>query len=161
MIFLQNHCENYKVEHLDKVIFISNVLFRMSICVKTYSVFVFFFILFYRYLSKDNVQVVPVCCLFHLCTFFEGYKSTQWWEKYQQQLLDMGLPEEHCDLVHNVEYSKIPFFVSKFLKKSKPIKYAEPFGSWRTINHFWGKGITISFKVRKVLNVHIRHRFTK
>ena len=76
-------------------------------------------------------------------------------KKYSQQLLDLGLPNEHGDLDHNTDYFNVTFYVTKFKKNPFPIKYDEPLNDFATLDYFRGKGITIPMCVRKILNVRV------
>ena len=82
-------------------------------------------------------------------------------KKHKAQLVEKGLPEQHGDLAHSVEYMCMPFYVSEFLRNSKPIRYAEPLHGLKTIKKFREHGVSIPSKVRKVLHVDVGHRFTR
>jgi hypothetical protein len=76
-------------------------------------------------------------------------------KKYCQQLLDLGLPNEHGDFDHNMDYFKVTFYVTIFSKIIFPIKYDDLLNGFATFDYFQWKGITISMCVRKILNVRI------
>jgi hypothetical protein len=92
---------------------------------------------------------------------FEGLQVHNKGKKHCQQLLDLSLPNEHGDLDHNMDYSKVTFYVTEFLKNPFPIKYDDPLNGFATLDYFRGKGITIPMCVRKVLNVRVNSRFSK
>lgn len=81
-------------------------------------------------------------------------------KKHKAQLVEKGLPEQHGDLAHSVEYMCMPFYVSEFLRNSKPIRYAEPLHGLKTIKKFREHGVSIPSKVRKVLHVDVGQRLT-
>jgi hypothetical protein len=82
-------------------------------------------------------------------------------KKHCQQLLGLGLPNEHGDLDHNMDYSKVTFYVTIFSKNLFSIKYDDFLNGLATLDYFREKCITISMYVRKVLKVRVNSRFSK
>ena len=107
--------------------------------------------------SKDSRLWCVVCGTY--AHTFEGLQVHNKGKKHCQQLLDLGLPNEHGDLDHNMDYSKVTFYVTKFSKNHFPIKHDDPSNDFATLDYFRGKGIIIPICVRKVLNVRVNSRF--
>ena len=65
------------------------------------------------------------------------------------------------DLDHNMDYSKVIFYIKIISKNHFPIKYDDPLNGFATFDYFRGKHITIPMCVRKVLKVRVNRRFSK
>jgi hypothetical protein len=65
------------------------------------------------------------------------------------------------DLDHNMDYSKVIFYITIVSKNHFPIKYDDPLNGFATFDYFRGKHITIPMCVRKFLNVRLNFRFKK
>ena len=74
-------------------------------------------------------------------------------------MLDLGLPNEHGDLDHNMDYSNVTFHVTMFPKTNFSIKYDDPLNGFATLDYLRGKCIIIHMCMKKVLNVRINSRF--
>ena len=92
---------------------------------------------------------------------FEDFQAHNKRKKHCQQLLNLGLPNEHDDLDYNKDYSKVTFYVTEFLKNHFPIRYEDPLNGFITLDYFRETDITIPMCVRKVLNVRGHSRFSK
>ena len=110
-------------------------------------------------LFKDN-RFWCVMCGTYTHTF-EGLQVHNKKKKYCQQLLDLGLPNEHGDLDYNMDYSKVTFYITNFSTNPYHIKYDDPLNNFATLNYFRGKCNTTSMCVRKILNMRINSRLSK
>jgi hypothetical protein len=109
--------------------------------------------------SKDIRFWCVVCGTY--AHIFKGLQVHNKGKKHYQQLLDLGLPNEHSDLDYNMNYSNVIFYVTMFSKNHFPIKYEDPLTGFATLDYFRGKNITIPMCVRKFLNVRVNCRFSK
>ena len=109
--------------------------------------------------SKDT-RLWYVVCGTYVHTF-EGLQVHNNERKHCQQLFDLGLPNEHGDIDHNMDYSNVTFYVTMFSKNHFLIKYDDLLNGFGTLDYFQGKGITISMCVSKILNVRVNSRFSK
>jgi hypothetical protein len=92
---------------------------------------------------------------------FEGLQVHNKGKKHCQQLLDLSLPNEHGDLDHNMDYSKITFYVTMFPENPFSIQYDNLLYDFATLDYFRGKGITIPLCVTIFLNMTVNARFSK
>jgi hypothetical protein len=92
---------------------------------------------------------------------FEAFQVYNKRKKYYYQLLYLDLLNEHGDLDHNMDYSKITFYVTMFPENPFSIQYDNLLYDFATLDYFRGKGITIPLCVTIFLNMTVNARFSK